>query len=260
MRELIARAVRREVRARQAQRLPHARPRARRRRTRRSGRPRCARTPERCKEALTDDQLKLYTLIWNKFVASQMTPARATSPRRPSSTATRRFVAQGEVELFDGHLRVFGGRRATAEPRTRRAEEQCQELPPLEVGRGYRPQTHRADAALHAAAAALLGGDAGQGAREEGHRPASTYATIISTIQDRGYVTLEQRRFHATELGEIVTDQLVEHFADMINTDFTVEHGGGARPDRERRSATGARSCRASTRSSRATSSAPRRR
>jgi DNA topoisomerase-1 len=49
----------------------------------------------------------------------------------------------------------------------------------------------------------------------------STYATIISTIQDRGYVTLEQRRFTATELGEIVTDRLVEHFGDLINTDFT---------------------------------------
>ena len=49
----------------------------------------------------------------------------------------------------------------------------------------------------------------------------STYATIISTIQDRGYVTLESRRFTATELGEIVTDQLVSHFGDVINTDFT---------------------------------------
>ena len=49
----------------------------------------------------------------------------------------------------------------------------------------------------------------------------STYATIISTIQDRGYVNLDQRRFHATELGEIVTEQLVGHFGDLINTEFT---------------------------------------
>jgi DNA topoisomerase-1 len=184
------------------------------------------RRPADLEQALTEDQRKLYGLIWSKFVASQMTPSRSVVTTAAFEHGDAHFVAQGEVELFDGHLRVFGGRSTIAKTADKAAdavgaEEQSQELPPLEVGRGYAPA--RIDPTQHFTQPPPRYSEATlvKELEKKGIGRPSTYATIISTIQDRGYVTLEQRRFKATELGEIVTDQLVLHFADMINTDFT---------------------------------------
>ncbi len=171
-----------------------------------------ARTPGAIKSALSNDQLKLYTLIWNKFVASQMKPSLATITTAVFQHGAARFVAQGEVELFDGHLRVFslGG------------EREDQKLPAtLTLGSSYKPE--RIDATQHYTQPPPRYSEATlvKELEKKGIGRPSTYATIISTIQDRGYVNLESRRFTATELGEIVTDQLVDHFGDVINTDFT---------------------------------------
>jgi DNA topoisomerase-1 len=187
------------------------------------------RLPEDLKGALTEDQHKLYALIWGKFVASQMTPSRSTVTTATFEHGDAHFVAQGEVELFDGHLRAFSGSapsgtkraEAIADDVAARPDEISQELPPLQVGQGYRPERleptqHFTQPPPRYSEATLV-----KELEKKGIGRPSTYATIISTIQDRGYVTLEQRRFKATELGEIVTDQLVEHFADMINTEFT---------------------------------------
>ena len=178
-----------------------------------------SRTPEKLEQALTTDQLKLYKLIWEKFVASQMNPARSkvttavfTHPHAvQDGVDTARFVAQGEVPVFDGHLRVFNTDRA----------DKDQALPPLEQGKDYQPEKvegtqHFTQPPPRYTEATLV-----KELEKKGIGRPSTYATIISTIQDRGYVTLEQRRFTATELGEIVTDRLVAHFGDLINTDFT---------------------------------------
>jgi DNA topoisomerase-1 len=185
-----------------------------------------ARTPESLEAVLAPDQIKLYELIWSKFVASQMKPALSTVttavfefPRpaqadiEPSQEPVARFVAQGEVSNFDGHLRVFGNDVG---------ERDEQVLPlGLETGQAYRPE--KLDATQHFTQpppryteATLV-----KELEKKGIGRPSTYATIISTIQERGYVTLEQRRFRATELGEIVNDRLVEHFDDLINTEFT---------------------------------------
>jgi DNA topoisomerase-1 len=171
-----------------------------------------SRTPNAIKSALSNDQLKLYTLIWNKFVASQMKPALATITTAVFQHGTARFVAQGEVELFDGHLRVFslGG------------EREDQKLPAaLTLNAKYKPE--KLDATQHYTQPPPRYSEATlvKELEKKGIGRPSTYATIISTIQDRGYVNLESRRFTATELGEIVTDQLVDHFGDVINTDFT---------------------------------------
>lgn len=171
------------------------------------------RTPEKLKSALSNDQWKLYQLIWSKFVSSQMKPSLSTITTAVFQHGNARFVAQGEVEVFDGHLRVFS---------LGKGEREEQRLPAtLKLGESYTPQ--KIDATQHFTQppprfteATLV-----KELEKKGIGRPSTYATIISTIQDRGYVSLESRRFTATELGEIVTDQLVGHFGDVINTDFT---------------------------------------
>jgi len=186
-----------------------------------------ARTPEKLEKVLSSDQFKLYRLIWNKFVSSQMKPAIANVTtavfQHPpldgdSKEPIARFVAQGEVQVFDGHLRVFG--ENTDKPEDQR-------LPTgLVVGRSYLPEhvdgtQHFTQPPPRFTEATLV-----KELEKKGIGRPSTYATIISTIQDRGYVTLETRRFHATELGEIVTDRLVEHFGNLINTEFTARMEG----------------------------------
>jgi DNA topoisomerase-1 len=185
-----------------------------------------SRTPDSLEKALTTDQLKLYRLIWNKFVASQMKPARATITtavfRHPHANTGEgggvptgpeaRFVAQGEVEVFDGHLRVFNQGRA---------DNSVQQLPALEVGKFYTPEDieptqHFTQPPPRYSEATLV-----KELEKKGIGRPSTYAAIIQTITARGYAELESRRFAATELGEIVTDMLVGHFGDLINTEFT---------------------------------------
>ena len=176
-----------------------------------------ARTPEKLKASLTTDQLKLYTLIWQKFVASQMKPATSSITTAVFQHGDARFTSQGEVEVFDGHLRVFN---------IGRSDREEQVLPALKQGQAYAPKSidpsqHFTQPPPRYTEATLV-----KELEKKGIGRPSTYATIISTIQDRGYVSLESRRFTATELGEIVTDQLVQHFADLINTDFTAHLEG----------------------------------
>jgi len=172
-----------------------------------------ARTPEKLRDALTGDQLKLYTLIWQKFVASQMMPELSTVTTATFEHGDARFVAQGEVEVFDGHMRAF---------ESGKGERELQALPTgMQVGAPYRPEKveptqHFTQPAPRYTEATLV-----KELEKRGIGRPSTYAAIISTIQDRGYVTLKERRFEATELGEIVTDQLVEHFQDILDTAFT---------------------------------------
>jgi len=162
---------------------------------------------------------KLYNLIWKKFVSSQMNPARSKVTTAvfihphadQDGVDTARFVAQGEVSVFDGHLRVFNTDRA----------DKDQALPALEQGKEYKPESIEATQHFTQPPPRFTEATLVKELEKKGIGRPSTYATIISTIQDRGYVTLETRRFTATELGEIVTDRLVEHFGDLINTDFT---------------------------------------
>jgi DNA topoisomerase-1 len=183
-----------------------------------------ARTPEKLRAVLSDEQHKLYKLVWEKFVSSQMTPARYNVTTAAFQHGDARFIAQGEAQLFDGHLRVFTAERETdATEQVRHGhDEAAQALPAsLRQGERYAPQKleptqHFTQPPPRFTEATLV-----KELEKKGIGRPSTYAAIISTIQDRGYVKLESRRFLATELGEIVTVQLVDHFGDLINTDFT---------------------------------------
>jgi DNA topoisomerase-1 len=191
-----------------------------------------SRTPQQLKNALTPDQLKLYTLIWNKFVASQMKPGLSNVTTAIFAHGDARFVAQGEVEVFDGHTRLFAMASEKEEADTpakmkqgaaaAQAEREEQMLPKsLKKGESYTPRAidptqHFTQPPPRYSEATLV-----KELEKKGIGRPSTYATIISTVQERGYVTLEARKFKATELGEVVTDQLVEHFKDILDTDFT---------------------------------------
>jgi len=183
------------------------------------------RAPDALRQALTTDQLKLYTLIWNKFVASQMKPSASAITTAVFQHGDARFTAQGEVQLFDGHLRVFdiGASIHHASAEEKDGESRLEQALPKSLALHQQHKPLHVDPTQHFTQPPPRYSEATlvKELEKKGIGRPSTYATIISTIQDRGYVNLEQRRFAATELGEIVTEQLVAHFGDVINTDFT---------------------------------------
>ncbi len=171
------------------------------------------RTPESVRSALGSDQYRLYELIWTRFVACQMTPAEwdATSVSVLSDTprGTARFSANGRKLVFDGFMKVAG---VTSED---------QILPALHTGAPagvleLEPrQQFTAPPARYTEASLIKALEA------EGIGRPSTYATIIDTIQSRGYVEQTDRKFYPTALGEMVTDKLVEHFPRLMDVKFT---------------------------------------
>jgi len=168
------------------------------------------RTPDQVAPSLDDRQRRLYELIWNRFIASQMADLRLLINAVDVSAGPYLLRGRGVKVLFPGFTRVY---------RTRDAEvvipdlEQGMWLDPLgltSLQRFTEPPARYSEASLVRALEAKGIG-----------RP-STYAPIISTIQDRGYVYLEEKKFRPTDLGFVVTDQLVTHFPDIVNVEFTV--------------------------------------
>ena len=167
--------------------------------------------PDAIKSHLTSDQYSLYKLIWNRFVASQMTPAEVDHTRLEIDANGLIFVAKGKALVFDGHLAITGLER----------DKDAQTLPVLSEKDVL--IRHSVDATQHFTQPPPRYSEATlvKALERQGIGRPSTYANIISTIQDRGYVTLKERKFNATELGEIVIDQLVAHFPNLIDTGFT---------------------------------------
>ena len=169
-----------------------------------------ARIPESVKPFLEPDQFRLYDLIWRRFVASQMTPGRLAVTDVEIAAGRATFEVQGRRLLFDGHLKLTGFDQKTEVYLPRLAPNDPLKLLALEPSQHFtKPPPRYSEAALVKTLEKLGIG-----------RP-STYAPIISTIQLRHYVKLEKRQFHATELGKTVTDQLVGHFGDIMDVQFT---------------------------------------
>ncbi len=173
-------------------------------------------SPQRVQPYLSPDQHKLYTLIYNQFVASQMMPAivAVTSVEieavAPANGGVGVFKASGSVEKFDGWRRVLPPAKQDDKVLPPLSEKQALDKLDLMASQHFtQPPPRYNEASL----VKML--------EKEGIGRPSTYATIISTIQTRGYVTQEHRRFHATEIGKVVTDLLVTHFPDVINVKFT---------------------------------------
>ncbi len=167
--------------------------------------------PEKVKDHLTKDQYKLYELIWNRFIASQMKPALYAVTEAEIGAGRYMLKARGRELLFDGHT-VISGHDMDKDEQILPPLEQAQPLKLLELT----PTQHFTQPPPRFSEASLV-----KTLEKMGIGRPSTYASIISTIQDRGYVKQEKRAFYATELGILVTEKLVDHFAKIMDVKFT---------------------------------------
>ncbi|MGV2990087.1 type I DNA topoisomerase [Vibrio sp. E150_011] len=162
-------------------------------------------------QGMEADAHKLYSLIWNQFVACQMTPAKYDSTTVSVKAEGFTLKAKGRILKFDGWTRV----------QRPMGKNEDAILPAVKVGDkldlvALDPKQHFTKPPARFTEAALV-----KELEKKGIGRPSTYASIISTIQDRGYVKVEQRRFYAEKMGEIVTDRLNYSFDDLMNYDFT---------------------------------------
>ncbi len=172
------------------------------------------RTPERVKPFLRSDQFKVYKLIWERFVASQMASAVMDTLSVDIAAGAYLFRATGSRVKFPGFLAVY---RDLPE----NGDEQEGWLPDLLTGEvlaldSLDPQQHFTQPPPRYTEASLV-----RALEERGIGRPSTYAPTIETVKRRGYVKPINRRLHPTDLGKLVNDLLVEHFADVMDYDFT---------------------------------------
>jgi len=196
------------------------------------------RHPEQLQSVLERDAYLLYKLIWQRFVASQMTQAQYDVTRAEISARAKQgdalLTATGTVMKFPGFTTLYTEARdeaspdaaklgaATAAEETDRTEESMA-LPPLQQGDrlrllGVEPKQHFTQPPPRYNEALLV-----KELEERGIGRPSTYATIISTIQDRKYVDKIEARFHPTELGQVVNELLTTHFPDIFTVRFTAK-------------------------------------
>ena len=166
-------------------------------------------------QGMERDAERLYELIWRQFVACQMTPAEYDSTTLTVEAADYELKARGRVMRFAGWTK--------AQPQAKRKGDDDDSLPDVAVGQTLKlealdPQQHFTKPSARFSEASLV-----KELEKRGIGRPSTYASIISTIQDRGYVRVEQRRFYAEKMGEIVTDRLTENFAELMSYNFTAE-------------------------------------
>jgi DNA topoisomerase-1 len=181
------------------------------------------RTPEDVRKYLPDDQFKLYQLIWQRFVASQMLPAIFDQTSIDISAGDYTFRATGSVQKFDGYLRVYQMPVAGAdrEDDEKDDEGEGKSLPRVTEGQTLRldqirPDQHFTEPPPRYTEATLV-----KELEEKGIGRPSTYASIISTIVEREYVRKDQGRFTPTMLGERVSVLLVKSFDDVFDVTFT---------------------------------------
>ncbi len=174
-----------------------------------------SRTPEELQPYLGRDELRLYRLIWERFLASQMAPAVYDTVAAEIDAGGYTFRARGSQIKFDGFLLVY------KDIQEDQGNEKEGLLPNLVAGQELllarlTEKQHFTEPPPRYNEAALV-----KALEELGIGRPSTYATIIDTIQSRGYVVREQKRFFPTELGQIVVDLLKEFFPKIIDVEFT---------------------------------------
>jgi DNA topoisomerase-1 len=195
--------------------------------------------PTEAAKYLEDDQARLYELIWLRFVASQMAPAVYDTTtadfdvRGRVSGRVHRFRSTGSVVKFEGFTRLY---LEASETGDHRRLDDMEPLPALDEGHRFawesaagadglvkqvEPRQHFTQPPPRYSEASLV-----KALEEQGIGRPSTYAQIISTIQDRGYVDLDDRRFKPTGLGEVVVKLLVKVFPDIFDVDFTSQMEG----------------------------------
>ncbi|MBX6394375.1 MAG: type I DNA topoisomerase, partial [Alicyclobacillaceae bacterium] len=176
-----------------------------------------SRHPESIKEFLNRDQYRLYKLIWERFVASQMAPAVLDTMTVDIRVGDVLFRANGSKVKFSGFMTLY------VEGEDDAKEEENHELPDLQEGQilpapALEPKQHFTQPPPRYSEARLV-----KTMEELGIGRPSTYAPTLETIQKRGYVVLQDRRFVPTELGEVVVDLLKEFFPQIIDVEFTAQ-------------------------------------
>ncbi len=179
--------------------------------------------PEVVEKYLAEDELKLYRLIWNRFVASQMMPALYDQTTidiatRGNNGVDYTFRTTGSVLKFEGFLKIYQEGKDQPDEED---EEMRHKLPAVTEGerlrlKGLRPEQHFTEPPPRYNEATLV-----KRLEADGVGRPSTYASILSTIQEREYVTKEGGRFIPTELGMVVTDLLLESFDDIFDIKYT---------------------------------------
>ncbi|MEK5497136.1 type I DNA topoisomerase [Bacillus sp. FSL M8-0077] len=175
------------------------------------------RKPADVKHVLSRDQLRLYKLIWERFVASQMAPAVLDTMSVDLENNGLTFRANGSKVKFPGFMKVY------VEGKDDQLEEKDKMLPDLKEGdtvlsKDIEPEQHFTQPPPRYTEARLV-----KTLEELGIGRPSTYAPTLDTIQKRGYVALDNKRFIPTELGEIVLNLIIEFFPEIINVEFTAK-------------------------------------
>ena len=180
------------------------------------------RHPDQIKQYLKEDEYKVYKLIWQRFVASQMNPAvfdqTTVDIDAKSGSETFWFRVTGSVLKFEGFLKVY---EESKEGKDEEDEELKHKLPALEVGqkltlKALKPEQHFTEPPPRYNEASLV-----KELEERGIGRPSTYSAILSTIQERQYVQKLGGKFSPTEIGLVVTDLLVENFRDIFDVQYT---------------------------------------
>jgi DNA topoisomerase I len=181
------------------------------------------RTPEDVRPYLEDDLFKLYQLIWQRFVASQMLPAIFDQTTIDISAGDYTFRATGTVQKFDGYLRVYQMPVAAADREDDEKDDdgEGRSLPQVREGQVLRLESIRPDQHFTEPPPRYNDATLVKDLEEKGIGRPSTYAAIISTLVEREYVTKDQGRFSPTMLGERVSVLLVKSFEDIFDVGFT---------------------------------------
>ncbi|MDD4012623.1 MAG: type I DNA topoisomerase [Candidatus Omnitrophica bacterium] len=176
------------------------------------------RPPQSVLKYLNQDEFKLYTLIWKRFVSSQMESAVYSVLAVNINAGEYTFRAGGAQLIFDGFLKVYGDDREN--------EEGVARLPHMDAGEGLdlielKPEQHFTKPPARFTEASLV-----KALEEDGIGRPSTYAPIIRTIIQRNYVKRMGKALQPTELGELVNNLLVDNFSDIVNVEFTAKMEG----------------------------------
>ena len=175
--------------------------------------------PDKIKANLTTDQYKLYKLIYNRFIASQMASAEYDTVSATINTDTKNvysFKANGQILKFKGFMTLY------VEDRDDKTNEDLEsKIPELTIGETLKKYKLEAKQSFTEPPARYTEASLVKALEEKGIGRPSTYATIISTIIDRHYVEKNQKQLAPTELGKVVNKLLVESFPDIINVEFT---------------------------------------
>ncbi len=168
-------------------------------------------TPDEIKKYLTKDQMRLYDLIWRRFMASQMSPAEFDVDTVEVEGGRYLFKGAKQKMTFDGFTRVYNGKE----------EENGKGFPTIKTGEKLNLEEVRADQHFTEPPARFNAGSLVKELEQKGIGRPSTYAQIISVLLDRKYISADKRRFQPTDIGKTVNRILISYFTDIFSEEFT---------------------------------------